>query len=74
MDVDIAFGRGSMTMIRTILSAAPERGYRASALGVLLLALSFVSLLTAPLLMPESYSWLSHTTSESAAQVSRAAG
>jgi len=33
-----------------------------------MLVLSGTSLLVAPLLMPEGYSWVSHTTSESAAQ------
>jgi hypothetical protein len=37
------------------------------------LALSAVALATAPLLMPESYSWVAHTTSESAAQGVRGA-
>jgi hypothetical protein len=37
--------------------------------GILvLLALSLTALLVAPLLIPEGYSWLTHTTSESAAQ------
>jgi hypothetical protein len=35
---------------------------------LILLALSLAALLLAPLLMPEGYSWLTHTTSESAAQ------
>lgn len=35
---------------------------------LLLLALSLAALLTAPILMPVEYSWISHTTSESAAQ------
>ncbi len=35
---------------------------------IFLLDLSFIALLTAPMLMPESYSWVIHTTSESAAQ------
>jgi hypothetical protein len=33
-----------------------------------MLALSMGALFTAPWLMPEGYSWLTHTTSESAAQ------
>lgn len=37
--------------------------------GILaMLAFSMIALLTAPALMPEDYSWLTHTTSESAAQ------
>lgn len=43
--------------------AAPFR-----AIGVALLALSLLVLLLAPLQMPADYSWLRHTTSESAAQ------
>lgn len=35
---------------------------------LLLLGLSIVSFLCAPLLMPEGYYWIMHTTSESAAQ------
>lgn len=42
---------------------------RARSRGILLgLALSALALALAPLLMPESYSWVAHTTSESAAQ------
>ena len=42
------------------------RGHR---WGILMtLALSLVALLTTPVLMPEGYAWLTHTTSESAAQ------
>lgn len=56
-------------MIKVILTPSLERNDRASALGVLLLlALSVVALLCAPLLMPEGYSWVVHTTSQSAAQ------
>ncbi len=37
--------------------------------GILaMLAFSMIALLTAPVLMPEGYSWITHTTSESAAQ------
>jgi hypothetical protein len=35
---------------------------------IFLLALSLLALLLAPLLMPEPYNWITHTTSESAAQ------
>ena len=35
---------------------------------LLLLAVSFLLLLLAPLMMPAGYSWITHTTSESAAQ------
>lgn len=35
---------------------------------LILICLSIVALLAAPALMPEGYSWLTHTTSESAAQ------
>ncbi len=56
-------------MTNTILLLSQERNRRSSGLGVLLLlALSVVALLCAPLLMPEGYSWITHTTSESAAQ------
>ncbi len=41
--------------------------------GVGLLVLSAMALVLAPLNMPESYSWLQHTTSESAAQGVRGA-
>lgn len=41
---------------------------RAKGLLVALYAVSVVSLALAPLLMPEGYSWISNTTSESAAQ------
>lgn len=51
------------------LDPARERDSRTSARGVLLLlALSVGALVSAPLLMPEGYSWIVHTTSESAAQ------
>lgn len=40
----------------------------AKSLGIGLLLLSFLALLLAPLCMPASYSWLRHTTSESAAK------
>ena len=56
-------------MTNTLLLPAPERYRRSSGLGVLLmLALSAVALLSAPLLLPEGYSWLTHTTSQAAAQ------
>lgn len=59
---------------KILISPTPERSRRAAALGVLLLlVLSATSVLTAPLIMPEGYSWLSHTTSESAAQGIRGA-
>lgn len=55
--------------MKMILVPSPERNGRKSALGVLLLlALSIMALLSAPKLMPEGYSWVIHTTSESAAQ------
>lgn len=44
----------------------PSRAARLAGLGLLLL--SMVALGTAPRLMPSGYSWLRHTTSESAAQ------
>lgn len=40
----------------------------AGLIGIGLLAISLLALLLAPLQMPDGYSWLRHTTSESAAQ------
>lgn len=55
--------------IKAILSPAQEKNRQLSALAILLiLALSMVALLSAPLLMPAGYSWVQHTISESAAQ------
>jgi hypothetical protein len=52
-----------------IFTPASENKQRNTAIGVLfLLALSALALLLAPSLMPEGYSWITHTTSESAAQ------
>jgi hypothetical protein len=50
--------------------SAPERTLRTTGPAVVLtgLAASAVALATAPALMPPGYSWVSHTTSESAAQ------
>lgn len=56
------------------MQLSPQTQRRATAdriarhLPLLLLLLSALALLLAPSLMPVSYSWLSHTTSESAAQ------
>ncbi len=58
-----------LSLMRRFLSPATEQSQGLTALGVpLLLAVSALSLLAAPLVMPESYSWLSNTTSESGAQ------
>ena len=55
--------------IKSILLPDAGQNNRFAVSGViLLLAASALSLLGASLLMPESYSWLSNTTSESAAQ------
>lgn len=51
------------------LSPTTEQSGRRNVVGVLLLLfVSALSLLGAPLVMPEGYSWLSNTTSESGAQ------
>ncbi|MFU8771132.1 MAG: DUF998 domain-containing protein [Anaerolineales bacterium] len=56
-------------MFKTILTPAAGSSSHASATAVVLvLVFSFGSLLAAPLLMPDSYHWIEHTTSESAAQ------
>lgn len=56
-------------IFKSMVAPIPEENPQKSAIGVLLLLfLSAISLLTAPLLMPESYHWIEHTTSESAAQ------
>src|SRR3990172_4085963 len=53
---------------------AAEGHHRLAACGaIILLIASAASLLAAPSLLPESYSWLSHGTSESAAQGIRGA-
>ncbi len=58
-----------LSLMKNILSPTPAQSHKLAAFGApLLLAISAFSLLAAPLLMPESYSWLSHTTSESGAQ------
>ncbi len=58
-----------LSSMKVILSPTMERSDGLTALGVLLLlAVSALSLLGASLVMPESYSWLSNTTSESGAQ------
>jgi hypothetical protein len=58
-----------MHIIDALLSPIPEQRTQVPAIGVLLLlGFSAASLLIAPLLMPESYHWVKHTTSESAAQ------
>jgi hypothetical protein len=58
-----------MHIIDALLSPIPEQLTQVPAIGVLLLlGFSAASLLIAPLLMPESYHWVKHTTSESAAQ------
>lgn len=55
--------------MKRFLAPATEQRQGLTALGVpLLLAVSALSLLAAPLLMPGSYSWVSNTTSESGAQ------
>lgn len=56
-------------MLRSILFPEPEQNQHVIAVSIgSLLLVSAGSLATAPLLMPESYSWISNTTSESAAQ------
>jgi hypothetical protein len=65
----MGMGTRKHDLIRTLLSPSPMSARRAVGPAVLvLLALSLASLLAAPLLMPESYSWTAHTVSESAAQ------
>lgn len=55
--------------MKLILTPQHQPRQRRSAIGILfLLASSAVALLLAPRLMPEGYSWIIHTTSESAAQ------
>ncbi len=53
-----------------VASVAPPVRVHRPAIGAILgfLVASATSLALAPTLMPESYSWVSHTTSESAAQ------
>ena len=53
-----------------VASVAPPVRVHRPAIGAILVCLvaSAASLALAPVLMPESYSWVSHTTSESAAQ------
>jgi hypothetical protein len=56
-------------IIDALLSPIPEQRPQIPAVGVLLLlGFSAASLLVAPVFMPESYYWIRHTTSESAAQ------
>ncbi|MBE0409633.1 MAG: DUF998 domain-containing protein [Anaerolineales bacterium] len=56
-------------MVKTILTPAAGSSSHASTIAVVLvLVFSFGSLLAAPLLMPDSYHWIEHTTSHSAAQ------
>jgi hypothetical protein len=56
-------------MVKIILTPADECSSHASKIAVVLvLIFSFGSLLAAPLLMPDSYHWIEHTTSHSAAQ------
>ncbi|MBI5611956.1 MAG: DUF998 domain-containing protein [Gammaproteobacteria bacterium] len=58
-----------LSSTKSFFSPTTEQSHGLAALGVLLLlAVSALSLLAAPLVMPESYSWLSNTTSESGAQ------
>jgi hypothetical protein len=58
-----------MYIIHSLLSPIPDKRPQLPAWGVLFcLGASVISLLAAPLLMPESYDWIQHTTSESAAQ------
>lgn len=57
------------SLIKTLLSPAEPGNPKVTAGGILsLLLLSAAALLAAPWLMPAGYSWLTHTTSESAAQ------
>ena len=52
-----------------ILTPAQERNSRGAPFGiVLLLVFSALALSVAPVMMPDGYSWITHTTSESAAQ------
>lgn len=52
-----------------LLLPANHANEKASAIiALFILTVSALSLLAAPMLMPESYSWVTHTTSESAAQ------
>ncbi|HET6273759.1 MAG TPA: DUF998 domain-containing protein [Bacteroidota bacterium] len=56
-------------MLKSMFIVVPDRNQRLKAISILaLLLISVGSLLAAPSFMPESYSWISHTTSESAAQ------
>jgi hypothetical protein len=58
-----------MSLLKTLLAPAePGNPGRTTAAILSLLLLSAAALLTAPWLMPPGYSWLTHTTSESAAQ------
>lgn len=58
-----------MNILEYILTPPPQRTSRAAGFGaVFLLIVSAAALLAAPWLMPEGYSWIKHTTSESAAQ------
>jgi hypothetical protein len=58
-----------VSFIRPLLEPARETNPRAPRLGVLAsLGISAAALLAAPAWMPPGYSWISHTTSQSAAQ------
>ena len=56
-------------MLRTLLVPVSGVGRRGAAVGVVaLLVVSAVALAVAPAFMPDGYYWVTHTTSESAAQ------
>lgn len=64
----IEIGYGLLTM-KWILIPSQKRSHLRPTIGVLLLLIcSAVALSAAPALMPEGYSWVAHTVSESAAQ------
>ncbi len=55
--------------VRSLLEPAPAPSPKVTAVAVLsVLGASAISLLIAPLLMPESYLWTAHSTSDAAAQ------
>jgi hypothetical protein len=57
------------SLVKTLLSPAEPGNPKVTAVSILsLLLLSAAALLAAPWLMPPGYSWLTHTTSQSAAQ------
>ena len=55
-------------MNRSLRQAAQQGAWLFNVAGIALLAISILALLLAPSRMPPGYSWLRHTTSESAAQ------